>query len=49
VTAFDYCQKYQRTPQGSTTATHKPSKQDIHRATGSTAVDYHVEQATSKE
>jgi len=47
--AFDYYQKYQRTPQGSTTATRKPSQQDIRQATGSDAVDFHVDNATAKE
>jgi hypothetical protein len=49
VNAFDYYQKYQRTPQGSTTATRKPSQQDIHRALPDPGVDYHVAQATERE
>jgi len=47
--AFDYYQKYQRTPLGSTVATRKASAQDIRQATGSDAVDFHIEQATAKE
>ena len=47
--AFDYYQKYQRTPQGTTTATRQATTEDKRKATGSTAVDFHVELATEKE
>lgn len=47
--AFDYFQKYQRQVQGSTTATRPATKHDIRQATGNGAVDFHVDQATTKE
>ena len=47
--AFDYYQKYQRMTQGSTTATRRATAQDKRKATGSDAVDFHVELATEKE
>ena len=49
MTAFDYFQKYQRSNAGSTTATRKATPQDVRNATGTDAVDFHVEQATAKE
>jgi hypothetical protein len=47
--AFDYYQKYQRSNAGSTVATRKATAQDIRKATGSDAVDFHVNQTTEKE
>ena len=43
-----YAQIQQR-EHASTTATCKPTREDIRRATGSASVDYHVEQATERE
>ncbi len=47
--AYDYYQKYQRQPLGSITATRQATAQDIRQATGSDAVDFHIELQTEKE
>lgn len=47
--AYDYYQKYQRAPLGSTIATRRANAQDILSALQDRGVDYHVANATEKE
>lgn len=49
MTRAKFVQQYLNPSTASTVATRKPSQQDIRRSTGSTQVDYRVEQATAKE
>jgi hypothetical protein len=49
MTAYDFWQAKQQRDLASTTATRKASASDVHRATGSVAVDYHVDKSTDKE
>lgn len=39
----------QQREQARTTPSHQPTAQEIRQATGSDAVDFHVEQATERE
>jgi hypothetical protein len=47
--ASEYYAQLQLRERQSTVATYRPTVQDIKRATGSTAVDFHIEQSTAKE
>lgn len=49
MTASKFFAQVQQREQASTTATRKPTAKDIRLATGSTAVDFHVDQASTKE
>jgi hypothetical protein len=47
--ATEFFAQLQQREYASTIATRRPTQQDIRRATGSDAVDFHVEQSTTKE
>jgi hypothetical protein len=49
MTRQKFVEQYLSEPQGSTVATRRITKADAKQHTGSTAVDYHIEQQTAKE
>ena len=49
MTRQKFVEQYLSEPQGSTVATRRATTTDKRRATGSTAVDYHIDQQTAKE